>query len=111
MVGWSVGRWVSCRWSVGRCSVGRWSADFIKPRENIMKVPIATRSLSTNWFLVSIRLANVLRNYTKPGKHIETGTSKFTTLSPLGPHVYLHRIDTSGAKIRSVLKKFMTFIS
>ena len=76
-----------------------------------MKVPIATRSLSTNWFLVSIRLANVLRNYRKPGKHIETGTSKFTTLSPLGPRVYLHRIDTSGAKIRSVLKRFMTFIS
>ena len=64
-----------------------------------MKVPIATRSLSTNWFLISICLASVLRNYTKPGKHTETGISKFATPSPLGPHIYLHRIDTSGAKI------------
>ena len=76
-----------------------------------MKVPIATRSLSTNWFLISICLASVLRNYTKPGKHTETGISKFTTPSPLGPHIYLHRIDTSGEKIRSVLKKLMIFIS
>ena len=53
-----------------------------------MKVPIATRNLSTNWFLVSIPLANVLRNYTKPGKDIETGISKFTTPSPFGPHIY-----------------------
>ena len=33
------------------------------------------------------------------------GISKFTVRCPLGPPIFLHRVNTSGVKIRPLLKK------
>ena len=39
------------------------------------------------------------------------GIPELTVPSSLGSHIFLHKITTSGVKIRPVLNKFMIFIS
>ena len=69
---------------------------FAKRTLSIVKVLIATRSLSTDRFLSS---HSFKKSYTKPGKHTETGISKIMAPGSLGSHTFLHRINTSGVKL------------
>ena len=65
---------------------------------SITKVLIAPRSRSNEWILISICLTNLLRNFIHHLVNLETGTSKFTAPSSLGPRTFLHGINTSGRK-------------
>ena len=65
----------------------------------------------TKWSLEIKKALKILCLSDKIYQIISSGILKFTAAGPFGPHTFLHRINTSGLKIRPVLKKFMIFIS
>ena len=100
--------------------------------KQLRKVIVKSHALKRNYLLVTFKdFAKSLNNFDlefflkdcfrKPKLllaanmliYLNTSTNRYINNSrplwPLGPHTFLHRIDTSGVKIRHALKKYIFF--
>ena len=57
------------------------------------------------WSLQVWKVMKILYLSDKMSQTLSSGISKFTTPAPLCLHTFLHRMNTSGVKIRPILKK------